>query len=171
MPFRTFLGVFSLVIMGLLAGPRLGATADRAQIPTSGGNGIARDLATVLIETDKDHYGAGETVVIYISNQLDTAITTVDQRSFCTIVALERRLDTGADWQEIRNCASGAPTSEVTLEPGSKTEVKLKLARDPLSGIAPGWYRAAITYSHGTKFLLASADSHFASSVPFYVDI
>ena len=168
--FRIFASVLSVVLLGLLAGPRLGATADRTQVPSSAGDEIAREQTRVVIETDRDHYGAGETVVVYISNYLDTAITTVDQRSFCTIVALEHRPETGADWREIRNCISGAPASEVTLEPGSKTQVRLELAQDPFGGIAPGWYRAAIAYSYGTRFSLTPADSHTARSDPFHVD-
>lgn len=124
----------------------------------------------VLVETDKDRYEIGEAIEVHITNLLDQVITTHDQRSFCSIIALEREVENGEEWEEVRNCLSGAPVSEVTLEPGSRHTVRLETSSTPTGALVPGRYRAALAYSHGERFSLTEENSFVARSEPFQID-
>lgn len=128
------------------------------------------DAPGVLVETDKDRYETGEVIEVYVSNQLDMAITTRDQRSFCSIIALEREVESGKEWEEVRNCISGAPVSEVTLQSGSGLTVKLEANRAPFGGLVSGRYRAVLNYSHGVRFSFSRENSHIARSEPFLIE-
>ena len=124
----------------------------------------------VLVETDKDRYKTGELIEFCVSNHLDTPITTRDQLSFCSIIALEREVEGDDEWQEIRNCLSGAPVAEVTLDPGSSHTVKIKIDPAPPGALVSGRYRAVLFYSHGNRFSLSAENSHIARSEPFLID-
>ena len=156
------------LIMGCLVAPCRSWSGPREAIIT----GESDHAATrgVLVETDKDRYEIGEAIEVYVTNQLDEVITTRDQRSFCSIVALEREAESGEQWEEVRNCISGAPVREVTLEPGSRLTVRLEVDRAPLGELVPGRYRAALTYSHGGRFSLSDENSHVARSEPFLIE-
>lgn len=166
---RIIAGVLSVFLLGLLADPLPGAAADGPRVSAAGEGRPAPEKATVRLNTDRDHYAVGGTVVVYVSNHLEAAITALDQRSFCTIVTLERSLEDDG-WQEVRNCVSGAPPAEVTLEPGSTTEIRMDPGLDPLGGLRPGTYRAVLTYSIGRRFSPTPQDAHVAMSSPFHVE-
>lgn len=121
----------------------------------------------VTIETDREIYGRGEEIVVTVRNRLDTAITTRDQRAFCTIVGLERESE--EEWQEVRNCISGAPPRQVTLAAGSDTSVKLAAGTAPYAALDPGRYRVNLVYSPGDRFTLSPENSFVATSAPFEV--
>jgi len=123
----------------------------------------------VLVTTDKLSYELGETIVVQVSNRLDTPITTRDQRFQCTIIALERRREGSAEWTEVRNCYSGAPVNEVTLAPGSSTTIRLQISGSPFGGLEPGFYRAALDYSHGDRLSLAPGSLLVARSEDFQI--
>lgn len=127
------------------------------------------DRPGVLVETDKDRYETGEAIEVYVTNQLDEIITTRDQRSFCSIVALEREAESGEEWEEVRNCISGAPVRKVILEPGSRHTVRLEANRAPFGELVSGRYRATLAYSHGVRFSLSEENSHVARSTPFQI--
>jgi hypothetical protein len=122
-----------------------------------------------LVETDKDRYETGQVIRIQVSNRLDGPVTTRDQRSFCTIIDLEREVEGDDEWEEIRNCISGAPVREVILEPGSSHTVKLAVGPVPPEPLVSGRYRATLVYSHGKRFLLAEEASHVARSATFHI--
>ena len=115
-------------------------------------------ISGVLVETDKQEYRADEKIVVTITNNLDSSVTTFDQQAFCTIIKLEQQKET--EWKEVRNCFSGAPSVLVTLKPATKTIVELP-------GLSPGIYRALIIFSLGEAFNFGK--SSIAISAPFSV--
>jgi hypothetical protein len=130
--------------------PRVrGSSPSTESVPTS----------RVFIETDQQKYERDQEVTVTISNDLDTSVTTFDQQAFCSIVRLEQQ--SGAEWKELKNCIiSGPPSRLVTLQPRTKTTVKLP-------SITPGTYRVSLIYSLGEAFHFGN--SFAASSTPFYV--
>ena len=124
----------------------------------------------VSVTTDKLSYELGEMIVVRVSNRLETPITTRDQRFQCTTIAIEHRRDGSVEWTEVRNCYSGAPVSEVTLEPGSSTTIRLESSGSPFGGLEPGLYRAALDYSHGNRLSLAPGNLLIARSTGFQIE-
>jgi hypothetical protein len=112
----------------------------------------------VLVMTDKQEYQQDEEIVVTITNNLDTRITTFDQQAFCTIVRLDERV--GEEWKEVRNCLSGAPPRFLTIDAQAETYVKLP-------GLSQGVYRASVVFSQGDTFNFG--DSYISSSTPFKV--
>ena len=112
----------------------------------------------VLVRTDKQEYQQDEKIVVTITNNLDTIMTTLDQQAFCTIVRLDKQV--GTEWKEVRNCFSGAPPRFLTLDAQAETYVKLP-------GLSQGLYRASIVFSQGNTFNFG--DSYISSSTPFKV--
>lgn len=112
----------------------------------------------VSVSTDKREYQQDEGIAVTISNNLDTSITTFDQQAFCTVIKLERQ--EGPGWSEVRDCFSGVPSVEVTLERHSQTSVALP-------ALPTGTYRASLVYSIGETFNFG--ESFVASSEPFSV--
>ena len=73
-------------------------------------------------------------------------------------------------WTEVRNCYSGAPVSEVTLEPGSSTTIRLETRGSPFGALEPGRYRAALEYSRGDRLSLAAGNLLVARSEEFQLE-
>jgi hypothetical protein len=141
--------------------PRFASSTPATPIAGEGG---------VLVSTDKLRYAVGETIIVRVSNTLDTVVTTRDQRFECTIIALERRSESGREWTEVRRCYSGAPVSEVTLEPGASITIRLEPGGITPGPLEPGVYRAALDYVLGDRFSLAPADLRVARSGQFRVE-
>ena len=116
------------------------------------------DISEVLVETNKQEYSQGEEILLTITNNLDTSITTFDQQAFCSIIRLEHK--DGTEWREVRNCVSGVPSRPVTLNPHTETIVKLP-------GPPPGIYRSSMIFSRGESFNFGKSSA--ASSLPFRV--
>ena len=131
--------------------------------PASAGEGV-------LVSTDKPLYPLGETIVVQVSSSLDTPVTTRDQRFQCTIIALEHRSESGREWTEIRSCFSGAPVSEVTLEPGGSITIRLESGGSMSGPLEPGVYRAALDYSLGDRLSLAPGHLLVARSEQFRIE-
>jgi hypothetical protein len=127
------------------------------------------DERSVSITTDKLRYQLGETIVVQVKNGLDTTITTRDQRFQCTIIALEHRRGSADEWTEVRNCYSGAPVSEVTLEPGTSTTIRLESGGAMPDPLEPGMYRAALDYALGDRLSLAPGHLLIARSEQFQI--
>jgi hypothetical protein len=115
-------------------------------------------VSRVLVETDRQEYQEREEVEVTVTNKMDTPITTYDQRAFCSIIGLEQ--SAAGEWKEIRNCFSGAPPQTVTLQPHSKSIVKLP-------GLAMGIYRGFVPFSSGATFNVDK--SYVAYSTAFAV--
>lgn len=158
------------LIFGFVMSQGLALASDLPRIENSSSAAPATADEGVLVSTDKLSYEIGETIVVRVSNRLDTPITTRDQRFQCTIIALEYRREHPGTWTEIRNCYSGAPVSEVTLEPGSSTTIRLESSARPFGGLEPGLYRAALDYSRGDRLSLAPGSLLVARSKEFRVE-
>ena len=137
--------------------------SSNAATPAAGDHGV-------LVSTDKLRYPSGETIVVQVTNTLDTPVTTRDQRFQCTIIALERRSESGREWTEIRSCFSGAPVSELTLEPGASVTIRLESGGGMSGPLEPGVYRAALDYSLGDRLSLAPGHLLVARSEQFQVE-
>jgi hypothetical protein len=158
------------VILGLLMAQGFALASEPPRFANSNPEPLASADGHVLVSTNKLRYTIGETIVVQVANTLDTAITTRDQRFQCTIIALERRRERDGEWSEVRNCFSGAPVSEVTLEPGASTTIRLESGSNPLGGLEPGLYRAALYYSRGDRLSLASGKLLVAKSEQFRLE-
>jgi len=157
------------VILGFVLAHGFGFASDFSRGASSTAAALAPHGDRVLVTTDKLSYELGETIVVQVSNRLDTPITTRDQRFQCTIIALEHRRDDSTEWTEVRNCFSGAPVSEVTLAPGSSTTIRLESCGSPSGGLEPGLYRAALDYSRGDRLSLAPGNLLVARSEDFQI--
>jgi hypothetical protein len=158
------------VILGFVMAQGLALASDPSRIENSSSAPPASADEGVLVSTDKLRYSSGETIVVQVTNTLDTAVTTRDQRFQCSIIALERRSGSAGEWTEVRDCPSGAPVSEVTLEPGSTTTVRLESGGGMSGSLEPGVYRAALDYALGNRLSLAPGHLLVARSEQFQVE-
>jgi hypothetical protein len=158
------------VILGFVMAQGLALASDPSRIESSSSAPPASADEAVLVSTDKLRYSPGETIVVQVSNTLDTVITTHDQRFQCTIIALERRSDIRREWTEIRSCFSGAPVSELTLEPGASVAIRLESGGAMFGPLEPGVYRAALDYSLGDRLSLAPGHLLVARSEQFLIE-
>jgi predicted mannosyl-3-phosphoglycerate phosphatase (HAD superfamily) len=108
----------------------------------------------VTVETNLQEYHQKEEIVVTITNNLDTSITTIDQQAFCTIVRLKQLI--GKEWKEVINCFTGMPPKYVTLGAHSETIVKLP-------GLSQGIYQVYINYSLGLAYDLSKTYTSFSS--------
>jgi hypothetical protein len=158
------------VILGFVMVQGLALASDLSRFENSNAALPASADEGVLVSTDKLRYPSGETIVVQVSNTLDTPVTTRDQRFQCTIIALERRSESGREWTEIRSCFSGAPVSELTLEPGASVTIRLESGGGMSGPLEPGVYRAALDYSLGDRLSLAPGHLLVARSEQFQIE-
>jgi hypothetical protein len=158
------------VILGFVIAQGFALASDLSQFAGPSSAPPASDDGHVLVSTNKLRYVLGETIVVQVSNPLDTAVTTWDQRFQCTIIVLERRLESGGAWSEVRNCYSGAPVSQVTLEPGSSISIRLESNGSPFGRLEPGLYRVSLDYSRGDRLSPAAGNHLVARSEQFHVE-
>lgn len=158
------------VVLGLVMAQGFALASDLSQFARPTSAPPASDDGHLLVSTNKLRYVLGETIVVQVSNPLDTAVTTWDQRFQCTIIVLERRLESEGEWSEVRNCFSGAPVSKVTLEPGSSTSIRLESIGSPYGNLEPGLYRVSLAYSRGDRVSSAAGNHLVARSEPFHVE-
>jgi hypothetical protein len=158
------------VILGFVMAQGLALASDLSRFANSTSGPLASHDGHVLVSTNKLRYPLGETIVVQVSNPLDTAVTTWDQRFQCTIIVLEHRLESGGAWSEVRNCFSGAPVSEVTLEPGSSTSIRLESSGSPFGRLEPGVYRVSLGYSRGDRLSPAAGNHLVARSEQFRIE-
>jgi len=158
------------VVLGLVMAQGFALASDLSQFASPTSAPLAPDDGHVLVSTNKLRYVLGETIIVQVSNPLDTAVTTWDQRFQCTIIVLERRLESGGEWSEVRNCFSGAPVSQVTLEPGSSTSIRLETNGGPFGRLEPGLYRVSLDYSRGDRLSTAAGNRLVARSEQFHVE-
>jgi len=158
------------VILGFVMAQGLALASDPSRIENSSSAPPASADEGVLVSTDKLRYSSGETIVVQVTNTLDTPVTTRDQRFQCTIIALARRSESGPEWTEIRNCFSGAPVSELTLEPGASVTIRLESGGGMSGPLQPGVYRAALDYSLGDRLSLAPGHLLVARSEQFLIE-
>jgi hypothetical protein len=163
-------GRVACLVLGLVLAQGLALGSDLSQFASLTSAQPASDDGRVLISTNKLRYLLGETIVVQVSNPLDAAVTTWDQRYQCTIIVLERRLESVGEWSEVRNCFSGAPVSKVTLEPGSSTSIQLESIGSPFGNLEPGLYRVSLDYSRVDRLSSAAGNHLVARSEQFQVE-
>lgn len=157
-------------VFGLLAADAQGFLSGFIKPSIAADSPVVSDETGVSVTTDKFRYQVGETIVVRVTNPLNTAITTRDQRFQCSVITLERRNESGGEWTEIRNCFSGAPASEVTLEPGTSTTIRLESGGNMSGPLEPGMYRAALDYSRGERLSHAPGHLLVARSEQFQIE-
>lgn len=158
------------VILGIVIAQGFALASDAPPVANSAPAPIASDDGHVLVSTNKLRYTLGETIVVEVSNPLDTSVTTRDQRFQCTIIVLEQRRESEGAWSEVRNCFSGAPVSKVTLEPGSSTSIRLESGGSPFGRLEPGLYRVSLDYSRGDRLSLTAGNYLVARSEQFLME-
>jgi hypothetical protein len=94
---------------------------------------------SVTVSTDKREYAPQQPIVVSVLNNGKDPLAALNGRSYCTIVQLERRVNSG--WQPVGRCESFAPMPPVPLPPAQT--VKATLPPDPAR--APGEYRCGVT--------------------------
>ena len=164
---RLFLAV---AICGLLVADAQSLLSGFLKLANAEDASIASDELDVSVTTDKLRYQIGETIVVRVTNPLDSAIKMRDQRFQCSIIALEHRNASGSEWTEIRNCFSGAPVSEVTLKPKTTITIRLDSGGNMSGPLKPGMYRAALYYSRGEQLSETPGKLLVARSEQFQIE-
>lgn len=114
----------------------------------------------VSVTVDRSTYSKGDTIVVTVSNRLDEAIVTLDQKAFCSIITLQ--IQEGDNWKEVINCFSGEPPGPVFLPAGSVQTIEFP------ADLAAGTYRAALIFSKGERFSFDQAQT--VTSDPFVIE-
>ncbi len=157
-------------LLGFLMADGCGVLSGLLTLADAAAGPVAFDEGAVSVVTDKFRYQPGETIVVRVTNPLNTAVTTWNQRFQCTIITLEHQHRRADGWTEVRSCFSGAPVSEVTLQPGSITTIHLEFGSGLSAGLDPGHYRAALDYSLGDRLSLELGDLMVARSDQFEIE-
>jgi hypothetical protein len=111
--------------------------------------GITPGQVRVVVEAGR--YGPCDPIPVWAGNGLGQSISTTDHHSDCTIVTLERQVDSG--WQPVANCLLASPT-HIVIVPSMQAEfVRLEpSATGAQAGAWPtGTYRVAFGYHVGQE--------------------
>jgi hypothetical protein len=95
----------------------------------------------VAVSTDRAVYAPSDPILVSVRNAGDRPVAAISGQSYCTIVRLQRRVNTG--WEPVGQCNSLLPIEPVLIPPGET--VRATLPPDPSRG--PGEYRCAVTVS------------------------
>ncbi|MEP7338273.1 MAG: hypothetical protein ABI977_11115 [Acidobacteriota bacterium] len=97
----------------------------------------------VIVKAERDVYPERETVVVKITNDSDQSIVTLDHKSYCSILTVQKQQV--SDWITVAPCLLATPTRLVKI--GAREDVLLKLPADnTASRIEPGTYRLELVY-------------------------
>ncbi len=97
----------------------------------------------VSVTTERNTYDVSESVGIKISNGNDQNIVTMDHKTYCSIVDVQKQGANG--WVNIAPCRLMRPTRLVTINP--RQEMLMKLPPDNSSArFEPGTYRVEFAY-------------------------
>jgi hypothetical protein len=108
----------------------------------SGGQANSTDSPELVsLSASQPEYNTEEPVVMTLTTAI--TITTYDQRSFCSILHVQRM--EGGEWQEAGVCMAGPPPGYITLPAGATEATKLPT-------LLSGRYRASVDYSVGEGF-------------------
>jgi len=114
--------------------------------------------ASIQISVDREAYVAGDTMVVRVTNRLDSIVASYDHQSFCWIARLDRRVARG--WEPYGPCYSTEPAQEEPLGPGQSRVFRLPVANESdayPAVVLTGEYRWEFTYSVGATFSFAKA--------------
>ncbi len=98
----------------------------------------------VIAKPDRSVYQEGEQIVALITNDTALPILTTDQKTFCSIVNVQK-LATSNNWTNSSPCLLAAPTRQVRL--AAREEITVKLPNDNASPkLSAGTYRLEFIY-------------------------
>lgn len=125
----------------------LGSEKLRAMPVTTLPPGVTVGQVRVVVESGA--YDRGSTIFAWAGNGLGQCIYATDHHSDCSIIVLERQVDSG--WQPQADCQLATPTRTLALPPMQADFVRLA---PPATGAQPGiWqagtYRVAFSYHLG----------------------
>ncbi len=97
----------------------------------------------VIVNAERDVYPERETVVVKITNDSDQPVVTLDHKSYCTILNVQK--------QQVNNWVTAAPCLLLTptrlVKINAREEMLAKLPTDDLNPkLEPGTYRVELTY-------------------------
>lgn len=125
--------------------PQVHFSADEAPVPAGapplylgtmlGLLEVPAPKVAVTVSTDRRVYPARDSITFSVRNDGHADLAAMNGRTDCTIIQLQRRVNTG--WQDIGRCDSLVAMPPVPLKPGE--DVKAVLAGD--ASRAPGEYR------------------------------
>lgn len=130
------------------------------QVYTRPSDAMSGLVAHVRIQSHQKSYKSSEKLVFTVTNSLDKPISTLNQRTYCSTIVLEKQTET--DWQPVSNCTSNSPGIEVTLKADSGTTVELAPGPHALGKMAAGNYRAKLVYTVGDHFMPADTQQVFS---------
>jgi len=136
-----------------------------AQLPTYQGtlNGIVpQPLAApnVTLTPDRQIYSIEDRIVVRINNNTDLRLDTMDGRSYCTILSLQRQA--GDRWVNVVECQTDGPAQRVSI--GPRQAIAVMLPPGPLATPHDPWrYRVAL------EFVLVDLNSNPGNAPPLVV--
>jgi hypothetical protein len=97
----------------------------------------------VSVKAERDVYPEREPVVVKITNDSEQPIVTMDHKSYCSILTVQKQQ--ANDWITVAQCLLATPTRLVKI--GAREELLLKLPADGIAArIEPGTYRMELIY-------------------------
>ncbi len=99
----------------------------------------------IVLTTSKREYKVTEPIPVAVANRSNMPAVTEDHRSFCTILYLQAKTETG--WVNTFECQIKSPTMKVTIPANAVIPVILPI-NTVNTVVRPGTYRAWIAYSY-----------------------
>lgn len=133
-------------LLGLLCVVALTACGSGATTKPPAGS--AATTGPITITTDRAHYTVSDAIGVNVSNTSKTDYYTLDGKSGCVIVQLERYSTKKKAWQKLDPCASQIAVQAYAIAQNSQEQFTLPpgSSADPNSWDT-GLYRITVTYS------------------------
>lgn len=109
----------------------------------------------VQVTTDQAVYRPGQPVVVKIANGLATPIYALSGQTYCTIVTVQRYVD--SEWKPEGACQSYAPPGWVEIAAGGTTRVEVMSHVHADQSLPAGRCRAKLTFRVGSTSGQSSA--------------
>jgi len=136
-----------------------------AQLPTYQGtlNGIVSPppiAPNVTLTPDRQIYSTEDRIAVRVNNNTDLRLDTMDGRSYCTILSLQRQ--DGDRWVNVAECQTDGPVRQVSI--GPRQAIAVMLPPGPMTTPHEPWrYRVAL------EFVLSDPNSSPDSKPPLVV--
>ncbi|HKC25192.1 MAG TPA: hypothetical protein VKF32_10645, partial [Thermoanaerobaculia bacterium] len=98
----------------------------------------------VTVASDKRSYGPSDPITALVANGSSSTIVGYDGETYCTIVRLEKRVESG--WSEVAGCPLARMPLPTKIPAGETLSVALPPDATTLPRWEPGSYRLAFTY-------------------------
>jgi len=114
----------------------------------------------VTLTPDRLIYSIEDRIAVRINNNTDFRLDTMDGRSYCTVLSLQRQI--GRSWVPVAQCQTDGPVRRVSI--GPREAIAVTLPPGPMTmQHEPGLYRVAL------EFELSDAKSGSDSDPPMIV--